>query len=183
MAPKHGLANFKAEEEQAAKRAKGSATPASRSATPSVIDTSTKVPFKLKYPGSEEGKKKKNMSAAEIEELKQIEEHKEWQVSPFEAKGALREGELDQFYTVTPITEWASMKKYNNFISKLLSLQRWGSANERQFKERFIRTTNLCLCGVRIRQRTRILRDSQRTSGLRAYCKYGRGMRSMYMHW
>lgn len=40
----------------------------------------------------------------------------ERQESPFIAKGASKPGELDQFYTVTPIKEWGDMKKYNNFI-------------------------------------------------------------------
>ena len=46
-------------------------------------------------------------------------DNSEWQVSPFEAKGAA-EGELDQDYSVTPNKEWESMKKYNNFISEWL---------------------------------------------------------------
>jgi hypothetical protein len=109
MAPKHGLASFKSEEEQLAKRAKSSATPASRSATPA--DPGAKVPFEVKYPNMDDSK---NRTAAEEE----LAAHAEWQVSPFEAKGAVREGELDQHFTVVPHTEWETMKKYNNFISK-----------------------------------------------------------------
>jgi hypothetical protein len=109
MAPKHGLASFKSEEEQLAKRAKSSATPASRSATPA--DPGAKVPFEVKYPNMDDSK---NRTAAEEE----LAAHADWQVSPFEAKGAVREGELDQHFTVVPHTEWETMKKYNNFISK-----------------------------------------------------------------
>lgn len=42
----------------------------------------------------------------------------EVQESPFKAKGAKVDGELDQYYTVLPAEKWAGMKKYNNFISK-----------------------------------------------------------------
>lgn len=38
--------------------------------------------------------------------------------SPFKAKGAKKEGELDQHYTVLPAEEWGGMKSYNNFISE-----------------------------------------------------------------
>jgi hypothetical protein len=113
MAPKHGLASFQAAEEQAAKRAKSSATPASRSATPA--DPGAKVPFVVKYPKMNDSKKR----TPEDEELAA---HAEWQVSPFEAKGALREGELDQHFTVVPTSEWESMKKYNNFISEWICM-------------------------------------------------------------
>ncbi|KAF8866459.1 hypothetical protein BDZ45DRAFT_272798 [Acephala macrosclerotiorum] len=105
MAPKHGLAGLQSEE-QAAKRAKSSATPASRSATPA--DTSAKVPFKVEYP---------NMNTSSpTHKQKQLIDAADFQVSPFTAKGASKEGELDQYYTVTPTTEWEDMKKYNNFI-------------------------------------------------------------------
>jgi hypothetical protein len=114
MAPKHGLASFQAAEEQLAKRAKSSATPASRSATPA--DIGAKVPFAVKYPKMDDNKKR----TPEEEELVV---HAEWQVSPFEAKGALREGELDQHFTVVPFSEWESMKKYNNFISEWIDLR------------------------------------------------------------
>lgn len=109
MAPKHGLAGLQHSEEQLAKRTKSSATPASRSATPA--DTSAKVPFKVEYPVVVEDK----ILTARQKELK---EAADFQVSPFIAKGASKEGELDQYYTVTPTNEWESMKKYNNFISK-----------------------------------------------------------------
>jgi len=42
----------------------------------------------------------------------------EFQISPFQAKGANKPAEMDQYYAVTPTDEWESMKKYNNFISK-----------------------------------------------------------------
>ena len=102
MAPKHGLPA----EEGLVKRAKNSAT--SRSATPA--DTSAKVPFKVEYPNMNTGGtlSPKQKALADIAEL---------QISPFVAKGAKAEGELDQYYAVTPHQEWDSMKKYNNFIS------------------------------------------------------------------
>jgi hypothetical protein len=109
MAPKHGLASFKSEEEQLAKRAKSSATPASRSATPA--DPGAKVPFEVKYPDMDDSKDR-------LDEEEELVAHAEWQVSPFEAKGALMDGELDQHFTVVPHHEWETMKKYNNFISE-----------------------------------------------------------------
>jgi hypothetical protein len=42
----------------------------------------------------------------------------EFMESPFVAKGASREGDLNQHYTVVPFDEWNSMRKYNNFISE-----------------------------------------------------------------
>lgn len=53
----------------------------------------------------------------------ELAEHAEFQVSPFVAKGALKDGELDQYFTVTPVEEWNSMKKYNNFISESQELR------------------------------------------------------------
>jgi len=111
MAPKHGLDGLKKEEEQLSKRAKSSATPASRSATPA--DPGAKVPFEVKYP-------KMDAKAVQRKEDAELVAQAEWQVSPFEAKGAIKEGELNQYFTVVPHAEWDGMKKYNNFISKLL---------------------------------------------------------------
>ena len=110
MAPKHGLSSLR-EEESLAKRAKSSETPVSRSATPA--DLTGKVPFKLHYPVLNS---KKKLTKKE----KELADNSEWQVSPFEAKGATKKGELDQYYTVTPNKEWEAMKKYNNFISEWL---------------------------------------------------------------
>jgi len=109
MAPKHGLATFPQGDEQLAKRAKSSATPASRSATPA--DPSAKPPFEVRYPVMNSTKK---LSQKEQE----LVDNAEYQVSPFIAKGTSKEGELDQYYSVTPAKEWDSMKKYNNFISE-----------------------------------------------------------------
>jgi len=108
MAPKHGLSALQAEE-TLAKRAKNSETPASRSATPA--DTTGKVPFAVHYPQMDS---KRSLSKRDQD----LVDHADFQVSPFVAKGATKEGELDQYYTVTPFQEWESMKKYNNFISK-----------------------------------------------------------------
>jgi hypothetical protein len=120
MAPKHGLAYIK-EEEQLAKRAKGSATPASRSATPA----DTNPVFSIVYP---------TMPALD-EDIKRTQEEQDmidaakFQISPFDASGANKPGELDQYYVVTPTREWESMKKYNNFISKRIDLrQGWGQS-------------------------------------------------------
>jgi hypothetical protein len=110
MAPKHGLGPAQAED-PSAKRVKSSETPASRSATPA--DITGKVPFQVHYPVMES---KRKLSRKDEE----LVNHAEPQESPFIAKGASKQGELDQYYTVTPIKEWAEMKKYNNFISKLL---------------------------------------------------------------
>jgi hypothetical protein len=104
MAPKHGLVGAQGD----AKRSKSSQP--SRSATPAE-QQGTKVPFEVEYPNMDT----KNKGSDHDEELAA---HAEFQVSPFVAKGALKDGELDQYYTVTPIEEWNSMKKYNNFISE-----------------------------------------------------------------
>ena len=111
MAPKHGLDGLRKEEEQLSKRAKSSATPASRSATPA--DPGGRVPFEVKYP-------KMDAKTVLRKEDAELVAQAEWQVSPFEAKGAIKEGELNQYFTVVPHAEWDGMKKYNNFISKLL---------------------------------------------------------------
>jgi hypothetical protein len=110
MAPKHGLGASQAED-PSAKRVKSSDTPASRSATPA--DVTGKVPFQVNYPPMDA---KRKLSKKEQELVRMAER----QESPFVAKGASQQGELDQYYTVTPFKEWAEMKKYNNFISKLL---------------------------------------------------------------
>ncbi len=141
MAPKHGLAGFQQSEEQIAKRAKSSATPASRSATPA--DTSAKVPFKVEYPimnGEKEPTKRQQ----------ELIEAADFQVSPFTAKGASKEGELDQYFTVTPTSEWEQMKKYNNFISELLSLGLRGmSADDELSPRRGIQEQSVCVCAGR----------------------------------
>jgi hypothetical protein len=108
MAPKHGLGALQAEE-QLAKRAKNSATPGSRSATPA--DQTGKVPFEVKYPMVTT---KKKLSKREQD----LVDNAEYMESPFVAQGASRSGELNQHYTVVPNEEWDSMKKYNNFISE-----------------------------------------------------------------
>ena len=108
MAPKHGLGALQAEE-QLAKRAKNSATPGSRSATPA--DQTGKVPFEVKYPVVTT---KKKLSKREQD----LVDNAEYMESPFVAQGASRAGELNQHYTVVPNEEWDSMKKYNNFISE-----------------------------------------------------------------
>lgn len=45
----------------------------------------------------------------------------EFQKSPFEGKGT-PEGALDQHYVVLPPEDWASMKKYSNFISRFYAV-------------------------------------------------------------
>jgi hypothetical protein len=112
MAPKHGLGASQAED-PSAKRVKSSETPASRSATPTDLPANGKVPFQVFYPPM--GTTRKLSSKEQLLMAKA-----ERQESPFIAKGASKPGELDQYYTVTPIKEWADMKKYNNFISKQL---------------------------------------------------------------
>jgi len=109
MAPKHGLSGVKQEEEQLAKRPKSEQT--SRSSTPA--DVGAKVPYKVEYPdvGSKRALPKREIELAEAAEFME---------SPFVANGRSKDGEMDQYYTVTPIAEWAGMKKYNNFISELL---------------------------------------------------------------
>lgn len=110
MAPKRGLAGSQADE-QPTKRPKSSA---SRSATPA--DPSPKMPFKVEYPAA-------NTSRTLTQAQKHLLSNAEFQVSPFKAKGAKREGEMDQSYIVTPHNEWQSMKKYTNFISKCSGLR------------------------------------------------------------
>ena len=112
MAPKHGLAASEAED-PSVKRVKSSDAPISRSATPADVPPSGKVPFQLHYPPS--GTTRKLTSKEE-----KLIEKAERQESPFIAKGAAMPGELDQYYIVRPAKEWNDMKKYNNFISKLL---------------------------------------------------------------
>ncbi|TVY84989.1 hypothetical protein LSUE1_G000347 [Lachnellula suecica] len=106
MAPKHGL-NTLQPPEDTHKRAKTSSTPASRSATPA--EATGKVPFVVHYPNVSS---KKKLSKKDQE----LVDHAEEQLSPFIAKGRAKDGELDQYYTVTPTPEWEAMKKYNNFI-------------------------------------------------------------------
>jgi len=108
MAPKHGLSQSSAAEEQLVKRAKSSETPVSRSATPA--DVTAKVEYEVKYPIMNS---KKKLPRKEQD----LVDYAEFQESPFLAQGALKEKELDQHYTVVPSKEWAAMKKYNNFIS------------------------------------------------------------------
>jgi hypothetical protein len=121
MAPKHGLSQTGATEGQHAKRAKSSnspESPASRSATPvDPVDSSSKVPFEVHYPAMTSSNKKK-LSKNKLELNEELAKVAEFQVSPFLAKGAAKDGELDQHYTVTPTKEWEAMKKYNNFISE-----------------------------------------------------------------
>jgi len=116
MATKHGLTSSQHGTEQLAKRAKSSATPASRSATPA--DPGSKVPFSVEYPIMPTSDEVDKVSQKE----KDLIDAAEFQASPFKAKGANKENELDQYYTVTPNDEWESMKKYNNFISKTFRL-------------------------------------------------------------
>jgi hypothetical protein len=103
MAPKHSLEGPQAEKRRT-KRLNGRSTPDSRSVTPPGIA------FSVQYMSSDvKGrplKKKKDPVHAEL------------QVSPFVTKGASSNGELDQYYTITPSADWESMKKYKNFISK-----------------------------------------------------------------
>lgn len=110
MAPKHRLGAAH-HEDPSAKRARGSETPASRSATPA--DSNGKIAFKVYYPPVGTTRKLSNKE-------KQLVAKAERQVSPFIARGASKPGELDQFYTVEPSKNWAEMKKYNNFISTQL---------------------------------------------------------------
>ncbi|KAI9053633.1 hypothetical protein LZ554_002587 [Drepanopeziza brunnea f. sp. 'monogermtubi'] len=105
MAPKRSLVGSQPDE-QMAKRAKSSATP-SRSATPA--DMSPKMPFMVEYPPSSIGQ---TLTQAQRDLVRSA----EFQVSPFKAKGAKKEGEMDQSYVVTPHKEWESMRKYSNFI-------------------------------------------------------------------
>jgi hypothetical protein len=109
MPPKHSVGALK-EEEQLAKRPKNSETPTTRSETP--IDLSVRVPFEIRYPPM----RKKKLSRREQE----LVNHAEYTISPFIAKGALKRGELNQYYTVVPCREWESMRKYSNFVSKSL---------------------------------------------------------------
>ncbi len=107
MAPKHGLTGIKEEEEQIAKRPKSTQT--SRSSTPAA--ELAKPPFQVEYPDLE-SKKARSKYARELADAAEFME------SPFIANGREEDGELDQYYTVTPVEEWNSMKKYNNFISE-----------------------------------------------------------------
>ncbi|KAH8676833.1 hypothetical protein BGZ60DRAFT_267120 [Tricladium varicosporioides] len=105
MAPKHGL---QPPEDAFLKRAKTSATPASRSATPA--DPIGKVNFRVEYP---------DIEIPDTEE--ELEDFKtppgvELQISPFKAKGASKPGELNQCYKVVPTEAWMNMRKYTNFV-------------------------------------------------------------------
>lgn len=104
MAPKHGLLGAQIDDGTSSKRSKRSATD---SATPDVDE----VPhFTVLYPPMNS---KRKLSKKEQE----LVDHAEFQASPFVTKGNDK-SELDQYYTITPIQKWSSMKKYNNFISK-----------------------------------------------------------------
>lgn len=84
----------------------------SRSATPADPDPIGKINFQVVYPNVD-------ANGRLSEEEQQLVLNAEFQASPFVAQGALREGELDQYFAVLPAKEWTSMKKYNNFVSKL----------------------------------------------------------------
>jgi hypothetical protein len=95
-------------EERPLKREKSSAseTPVSRSVTPLVpLDP---VAFDVLYPNP-------NKSGPREQALM---EQAEFLVSPFEAKRATKKGELDLYFSVQPSSQWESMRKYNNFVSK-----------------------------------------------------------------
>jgi hypothetical protein len=105
MTPKHGLEGLQAEERRT-KRSNNRSTPDSRSVTPAGIA------FSVQYiPSDVQGRPQKKKNGLV---------HLELQVSPFVAKGRFSDAELDQYYTITPSAEWESMKRYNNFISKLI---------------------------------------------------------------
>lgn len=102
MAPKHSLEGPQADEKR--KKPFNSRTSDSRSLTPAGIS------FSVQYISSNvKGRRQKT---------KRDPVHTELQVSPFVTKSASSNGELDQYYTVTPHADWESMKSYKNFISK-----------------------------------------------------------------
>ncbi|RFU36110.1 hypothetical protein B7463_g280, partial [Scytalidium lignicola] len=102
MAPKHGLLGATLDDGTSSKRSKRSAT---GSATPDVDEVTH---FTVQYPPMNS---KRKLSKKEQE----LVDHAEFQASPFVTKGN-EKSELDQYYTITPIQKWSSMKKYNNFI-------------------------------------------------------------------
>ena len=106
MAPKHGL---KESSTPSRKRVKTESSEPSSMTSPALFQEA--VPFEIKYPIMDPDKKAKE-SKQNSEWRKQAEEH----LSPFKGFKA-PEKELDQHYTVVPNAEWASMRKYNNFIS------------------------------------------------------------------
>ncbi|TAQ83683.1 hypothetical protein B7494_g7991 [Chlorociboria aeruginascens] len=103
MARKHARGSSLKEDENAAKRAKSSEAPTSRSgsATPADIALGN-VPFSVRHPVKKNGHYT-------------LSKKHEFQASPF-AIGAAEDSPLDQNYMVTPWDEWNSMKRYNNFV-------------------------------------------------------------------
>jgi hypothetical protein len=98
MAPKHLLIP----EENMAKRLKSSEPePVSRSITPA--EEPDKIHFEIQYPRMDSDA---------------LADDAEFVPSPFEAAGALRKGELDQYVRVVPSADWKKMRKYNNCKSK-----------------------------------------------------------------
>ena len=133
MAPKHPHSSElpSREDQHATKRIKSSpsldrepqfkqTSPLSRSETPAET-SNAKVPFTVVYPAMTAVSKQKLTKEQQLlnEELV---DRAELHQSPFEAKGAHEEGEMDQHYVVLPSEEWLGMKKYNNFISGFLAL-------------------------------------------------------------
>lgn len=128
MAPKRSLDRSSTQAEHDAKRSKLSpsldgeqpvfkqSTPLSRSETPAEMSTS-KVEFTVVYPATTISSKKK-LDRNKLAVNERLLNTAEYQESPFKAKGARVDGELDQHYTVLPAKKWGDMKKYNNFISR-----------------------------------------------------------------
>ncbi|KAK6587308.1 hypothetical protein PZA11_000598 [Diplocarpon coronariae] len=91
MAPKHDLAGSPTDE-GLAEWARGSAKPASWSATPA--DTGLMMPFKAEYLDAVTTRKPTSKE-------REIAHTAKWHVSPFSVKGAKQEeGELDQYYAM-----------------------------------------------------------------------------------
>lgn len=136
MPPKRG--SQVKEEGRSPKRSKSSANSKSRSATP---PDSTDPNFAIVYPSAPIPTKRDHLSKKD----QILADASEFLVSPFVSVRRNKDGELDQHYTVTPASEWASMKKYNNFISESSNQPQQENPNIRQYRERHIPTNNLFL--------------------------------------
>ncbi|KAF7934799.1 uncharacterized protein EAE98_002844 [Botrytis deweyae] len=105
MAPKHGLNGSSSSSN---KRMKTESSEPGSMSSPAAVQEA--ISFEIKIPLMDLDKKgKESKQNAALRAL--AEEH----ISPFQGFNA-PEDELNYHYTVVPNTEWAAMRKYNNFI-------------------------------------------------------------------
>lgn len=88
-----------------------------KSATPDYTPRTGKIEYQVRYPVMTAAGKKR-LRKEKLAENERLVEIAEFQVSPFEANGAQKEGELDHHFAVTPHSSWKAMGKFSKFISE-----------------------------------------------------------------